>query len=226
MPNASISCVYCGASNPVGTDRCISCGAPIDLPVTPPVRVTSVNTPKGSPPPTATTKDTTPEQIMDALQEAPISNSLKEGLMAAGAGLGTLGIGTFFARTAAEAASIAFSAFMVGYFSAAAHSFLMAVAGGLLIGLIVGLVTKRPWAVLLSAPLGTIAGLAAGYFLQSSMAGWPLIPMLGAAGGALLGILGGKRGNPSGVAKWYARFRPLLGMAGGLLFAVLGYVIG
>lgn len=225
MPNASISCIYCGASNPVGANRCVACGAPIDIPVTPPVRVTVVNTPRATVSPVVS-KDTTPEQIRDALEAAPINNSLKEGLMAAGAGLGTLGIGTFFARTAAEAASIAFSAFMVGYFAAATGNFLIAAAGGLVIGLTVGLVVKRPLAVLLSAPLGTIAGLAAGYFLQSSMPGWPLIPLLGTVGGALLGLLGGKRGSTSGVAKWYTRFRPLLGMGGGLLFAVLGYVIG
>jgi hypothetical protein len=193
--------------------------------VTTPVRVTVVNTP----PLTASavaSKDTTPEQIRDALEAAPINNSLKEGLLAAGAGLGTLGIGIFFARTAAEAASIAFSSFMVGYFSAAAGNFMIAAAGGLLIGLMVGSVVKRPLAVLLSAPLGTLAGLAAGYFLQSYLPGWPLIPLLGTAGGALLGLLGGKRGTMTGVAKWYTRFRPLLGVAGGLLFAVLGYVIG
>jgi hypothetical protein len=176
--------------------------------------------------PSTFSRDTTPEQIKDALDAAPINPQLKEGLMAAGTGIASLGIGTFFARTAAEAGSIAISAFLVGYFAAASHHFLIGLGGGVLIGLMVGLVIKRPLGVLLSAPLGTIVGLIAAKFLQSTLPGWPLPPLLGTAGSALFALLGGRQGANVGAARWYTRFRPLLGMMGGLLFAFLGYGIG
>ena len=170
MPNASLTCKYCGASNPAGTDRCTACGAPIDIPVMPPVTVTTINTPARTitPPVNAQRADTTPEQINDALDAAPLNDQLKEGLKAASMGIGTLGVGTFFARTASEAAAIAFSTFMVGYYSAATHNSLLALAGGLIIGLIVGLAVKRPLGALLSAPIGTLIGLVAGHLLQAS----------------------------------------------------------
>ncbi len=172
-------------------------------------------------------KDTTPEQIRDALEAAPNNQSLKEGLMAAGAGIGALGVGTFIARTAAEAVSIAISTFLVGYFGALSHSsIVIALFGGVLIGLLVGLVVKRPWAVLLSAPIGTIAGLAVAYFLQSSVPGLPLSPLLGTASGGLLALIGGRRGSMNGVAKWYTRLRPFLGMTGGFIFVLIGFGIG
>ena len=226
MTSASTSCKYCGASNTPGANRCLACGAPIDLPVVPPVTVTTVKSAPSVATPSST-KDTTPEQIRDALEAAPISPSLKEGLLAAGAGIGALGVGSFFARTTAEAGSIAISTFLVGYFSALNRSgIILAIFGGVIIGLMVGLVVKRPWAVLLSAPIGTIAGLAAAYFLSASVPGVPLTPLLGAAGGGLLALIGGRRGNLSGVAKWYARLRPLLGMTSGFLFVLIGFGIG
>ncbi len=228
MPNSSLTCKYCGAGNPAGTDRCSACGAPIEIPVVPPVTVTTVNTPARpiTPPVTAQRADTTPEQIRDALDAAPINDQLKEGLKAAGLGLGTLGVGTFFARTAAEAASIAFSTFLIGYFAAATRSALIALAGGLVIGLMVGLAVKRPIAVLLSAPLGTILGIVVGNLLQASLPALPLPPLLALIGGGILAIIGSRRSSSNPVGKWYGRFRPFLGMAGGLLFALLGYTAG
>jgi hypothetical protein len=228
MPNASLACSYCGASNPPGTDRCIACGAPINRPVVPPVSVTMVNTPARNitPPASAQRADTTPEQIRDAFDAAPINDQLKEGLKAAGMGVGSLGVGTFFARTASEAAAIAFSAFMIGYFSSATGNRWLAIPGGLVIGLMVGLAVKRPLGALLSAPLGTLIGLAAGFLLQSSFPTLPLPPLLSLIGGALLAIIGSHRNSGNVVAKWYGRFRPLLGMAGGFMFALLGYIIG
>jgi hypothetical protein len=227
MPITSINCIYCGAVNPAGTSRCVSCGAPIEIPVTPPVTVTTLNTPaRNITPPYSSRPDTTPEQIKDTLDAAPINEQLKEGLLAAGTGIGALGVGTFFARTAAEAAAIAFSAFLVGYFAAMTSNFLLGLFGGLLIGLTVGLVVKRPLGVLFSAPLGTILGLAAGYFLRSSLPTLPIPALLGTAGGALVALLGGKANSTTGVVKWYGRFRPLLGMTGGFVFALIGYGIG
>lgn len=228
MPNASLTCKYCGANNPSGTDRCMACGAPIDLPVIPPVSVTVVNTPARNitPPVNVQRADTTPEQIRDAFDAAPINDQLKEGLKAAGMGVAALGVGTFFARTASEAAAIAFSAFMIGYFSSATGNKWLAIPGGLVIGLMVGLAVKRPLGALLSAPLGTLIGLGAGFLLQSSFPTLPLPPLLALIGGAFLAIIGSRRSSGNVVAKWYGRFRPLLGMAGGFVFALLGYIIG
>lgn len=228
MANASLTCIYCGANNPAGTNRCNSCGAPIEIPVMPPVRVTINNTPSRNitPPVTAQRAETTPEQIRDALDAAPINDQLKDGLKAVGLGIGALGVGTFFARTAAEAAAIAFSTFMVGYLSGPTRSALIALAGGLVIGLMVGLAVKRPIWALLSAPFGIILGAIAGKVFQSSLPTLPLAALLALAGGALFAIIGSRRSSTNVVAKWYGRLRPFLGMAGGLLFALLGYVIG
>lgn len=228
MPNTTITCKYCGASNPVGTNLCKACGAPIEIPIVPPVTVTTINTPARNikPPVTAQRADTTPDQIRDAVDAAPINDQLKEGLKAAGLGLGTLGVGTFFARTAAEAASIAFSTFLIGYFAAVSRSALVALAGGLVIGLMVGLAVKRPIGALLSAPLGTILGVITGKLLQSSLPALPLPALLALVGGGLLAIIGSRRSSSNPVGKWYGRFRPFLGMAGGLLFALLGYAAG
>lgn len=224
MSKNSLDCVYCGASNPAGTNRCRSCGAPIEPPITPPVRVTHVNTP----PVMSGVKrpDTTPDQIRDALDAAPMDAQIKDTLKQAGAGIAGLGVGTFVARTAAEAGAIAFSAMIIGFFAARIHNLLIGMAGGLVIGLMVGLVIKRPLAVLISAPLGTVAGLIGGRFLQPYLPDWPLPLLLAIAGGALLGVLGGRRGTSNGPAKWYHRFRPLIGMAGGFVFALFGYAMG
>jgi hypothetical protein len=228
MSANSITCKYCDAKNPAGTNLCVSCGAPIEIPIVPPVTVTTINTPARNitPPVTAQRADTTPEQINDALDAAPINEQLKEGLKAAGLGVGALGIGTFFARTASEAAAIAFSSFIIGYFSAATRSALLAIAGGMVIGLMVGLAVKRPIGALLSAPFGTIAGLVAGRLLQASFTALPLPGLLALIGGGLVAIIGSRSRSSNVVSKWYGRFRPFLGMAGGFIFAMIGYTIG
>ena len=228
MANASHTCVYCGASNPAGTNRCKACGAPIEIPIVPPVTVTTINTPVRiiTPPVNTQRPDTTPEQIRDALDAAPINDQLKEGLKAAGLGIGALGVGTFIARTAAEATAIAFSSFTIGYYSGATHNGLIALAGGLVIGLMVGLAVKRPIGALLSAPLGVIIGLIAAKLLQPSFPALPLHALLALVVGALAAIIGSRRGSSNTIGKWYGRFRPFLGMTGGFLFAMLGYVIG
>jgi hypothetical protein len=228
MPNSTLTCKYCGAVNPAGSDRCVSCGAPIEIPVMHPVTVTTINTPSRNitPPVTEQRADTTPEQINDALDAAPINEQLKEGLKTAGLGIGALGIGTFFARTASEAAAIAVSSLLIGYFSAATRNALIALTGGLVIGLMVGLAVKRPIGALLSAPIGTILGWIAGKLLQSSLPLLPLPALLALIGGGLVAIIGSQRNSSNVVSRWYGRLRPFLGMAGGLLFALIGYTIG
>lgn len=223
----TLTCIYCGANNPSGTNRCKACGAPIDLPVVRPVSVTTVNTNSSIlPPPPISRPDTTPDQIRDALDAAPINDQLKEGLKAAGMGIGALGVGSFIARTAAEAASIAISSFLIAYFAASSGRGWLGILGGVLIGLMVGLVIKRPLGVLFSAPLGTVLGLVAGTILQSGLPGLPLPPLLGLIGGSVLAVLGGRRNSSNVVSKWYGRFRPFLGMMGGFLFALFGLLIG
>jgi hypothetical protein len=225
MASLTLTCKYCGASNPAGTSRCVSCGAPIDLPSPTPVSVTTV-TQSASASAVSEKPDTTPQQISDALDAAPINDQLKEGLKAVGTGAATLGVGTFVARTTAEAASIALSAFLIAFFSAASRSFGLALLGGIVVGLLVGFVVKRPWAVLISAPAGTILGLVAGHFIQAGSTSSVLQPLLGMVGGGVLALIGGKGNGTNVAAKWYGRFRPFLGMMGGFLFALLGYAIG
>jgi hypothetical protein len=229
MPKSSLTCVYCGANNPAGTARCNACGAPIEIPVTPPVRVTMVNNQVNKPvrrPVTTQRAETTPEQVRDALEAAPINEQLKEGLKAVGVGAASLGVGSFVARTAAESVAIAFSALLCGYFGARGGHFGLGLLGGVVIGLLVGLVVKRPLGVLISAPISTIGGLAAGFFLQETLPGLPLPVLLGMAGGGLFAVIGGRRSGSNVISKWYGRIRPFLGMAGGFLFALLGYTIG
>lgn len=229
MANSSLTCNFCGAKNPAGTSRCASCGAPIEKPVVAPVTVTTVNTPLSNTttaPATFQRADTTPEQIRDALDAAPINDQLKEGLKAVGVGAATLGVGTFVARTASEAAAIAFSALLCGYFGSSGGHFSLGLLGGLVIGLLVGLVVKKPLAVLFSAPVGTIIGLAAGSLLQGSMPEWPLTPLMGMVGGGFFAMVGARPNKTNAASRWYSKLRPFLGMAGGLVFALIGSAIG
>ena len=209
MTDKSIICAYCVALNPAGTNRCIACGAPIDIPLTPPLRVTTVEKPSNP-----------------SLDPSPVSQQLKEGLTAVGAGLGALGIWSVLFRTGAEALAIAFSAFLIGFTAGSASQALLGLGGGILVGLAVGLVVKRSWLTLISAPFGTLLGLAATYFvfLLSPSPLWS--PLLATAGGVLFALLGAHRRVAGGVMNWYERVRPILGMTGGFIFAVLGYGLG
>lgn len=169
---------------------------------------------------------TVEETLSSVISDAKTSDLLKDGVKTVGAGLGALGIWSMVYRTAAEAISIAFSSFLIGYTSGAVGSFLLAVAGGLLVGLAVGLVVKRSWLVMISAPLGTLLGMAAAYFVHSMLPEIPWSPILAAVGGSLFALLGGHRRTREGIAKWYERIRPILGMGGGFIFALLGYLLG
>lgn len=227
MAASTLTCIYCGAKNPSGTNRCNSCGAPIEVPAVRPVSVTTVNSVSSVLPPSINTRpDSSPDQIRDALDAAPLNDQLKDGLKAAGMGIGALGVGSFIARTAAEATSIALSSFLIAYFATASNNGWLGLFGGVLIGLMVGLVVKRPLGVLFSAPLGTVLGLIAGTLLQNSLPGLPLTPLLALIGGSVLAVLGGRRNSSNVVSKWYGRFRPFLGMMGGFVFALLGVLIG
>jgi hypothetical protein len=220
MEEKSITCTYCAAINPWGTGRCLACGAPIELPVTPPMRVTVVDTPESPP-------VNTPE-----VPSTPISQQLKEGLTAVGSGLGALGVFTIIARTVAEAVAIAVSAFIIGSnagsanatFQGAALYLLLAAGGGALLGLCVGLVSKRIIFTLLSAPVGTILGGVLARVLSLNAPRTPWLALFGIAGGVFFALLGGRRSAGMSLP-CFQRARPILGLIGGLLFGLLGYAI-
>lgn len=218
MTNKSITCEHCAALNPAEGSLCIACGAPLPRLVTSPMKVTVVDE-----------HAAIPEPVTPSIENQPLSQQLKEGAAVVGSSLGALGIGSLLLRTGAEALAIAFSAFLVGFLSAQTRSLLIGLAGGALIGLAVGSVTKRSFIVLLTAPVGTLLGMGASYLLRRAIPGLlPLIPwtaILAAAGGAVLGSVGGYRAR-GGIMSWYQRLRPYLGIAGGVLFALFGFALG
>jgi hypothetical protein len=209
MDNKTLTCTYCAAINPAGTDRCISCGAPIDIPVSPPMRVTVVDTPVVNP------------MLEPQPPTAPVSESIKEGLAAVGAGIGTLGIFGVIARTGAEALAIAGAALVIGYTSAQARELMIAILGGIAVGLAVGFVTKRAFFTLISAPAGALLGVVIATFSGLNQPRTLWMPLFAAVGAVVLAVLGGRR--RSGV---WQKIRPYLGLIGGVLFALLGYAIG
>lgn len=230
MPKPII-CSYCSAVNPAGSHLCLACGAPIELPVIPPLRVTTVADPAVIPTPTAAVSnkprpDTTPQQITDAVDAAPLSEELKDGLKVVGATLGTFSLGGILFKTAAEAAAIAFSSLLIGYSSGTGRHIFIAILGGIIIGFAVGSVTKRSIWVMLSAPAGTILGMLVSLAVNPLMPSLPWTPILAIAGGTLFALLGSFRRRSSGVMKWYERVRPLLGLTGGFIFTLIGYAIG
>ena len=129
----TITCEYCGREQSSEPARCISCGAP--LPVPPPVqtRVTMVEEPLP-----VDTPATPAEPLVTADQ-------LKEGLAAAGAVVGSLGIGTIVLRVAAQGFAIAVASFIVGLNAGGAVAgqtrylphLLTALLGGALLGVVV-----------------------------------------------------------------------------------------
>jgi hypothetical protein len=221
MNEKMLTCAFCAAQNPAGTARCLACGAPIEIPVTPPYRVTVVE----DTPPLVTPANS-------ALDPAPVSEQLKDGLTAVGAGLGVMGIVGFIFRTLAEALAIAISAAIVGYCSGSMNRqlhgpimlFLIAAGGGALIGLAVGSVIKRGIFVILSAPFGTLLGVVIALILNLNKPMTPWYPLCGLVGGVSLALLGGHP-NATGRFRVYQRLRPWLGLIGGALFGMLGYAI-
>lgn len=186
-----------------------------------PLTVTEVDTPAG----------TTPQPLSQVTQ--PISSQLKDGLSVAAAGLGALGIGTLLLRLTAEAAAVAGAALIIGMhagsagisFQSTAFYLFLAVAGGALVGLCVGLVTKRVFWSLVSAPAGALVGsLLAGVLRPSAASPFPWSVLLAAAGAAFFALLGGRRSG-SVPLRCLQVVRPLLGLIGGALFGMLGFLI-
>ena len=216
----TITCEYCGRDQPSEPARCISCGAPLPVPQPVQTRVTFVNEPSPVAAPT-----TPAEPLVNADQ-------LKEGLAAAGAVVGSLGIGTIVLRIAAQGFAIAVASFIVGLTAGGAVAgqtrylphLLIALLGGALLGVVVTLVKKRTIWTLLAAPAGTILGSLIARLLPISSASLPFSALLALAGGLLLSVLGGYRSRGSRIPCLKV-LHPIAGAMGGLLFGLLGFFV-
>lgn len=213
----SITCEYCGREQSSEPARCIGCGAPLPVPQTAPTRVTIIE-----------------EPIPAAAPAEPLVNTdqLKEGLAAAGAVVGSLGIGSIVLRVAAQGIAIAVSAFIVGLTAgndAAGLNnnlphLLTALLGGALLGLVVTLVKKRTVWTLLAAPAGTILGAIIARLLPDANPMLPFNSLVVLAGGLLLSMLGGTRTRGTRIP-CLQTLQPIAGALGGLLFSLLGFFV-
>ena len=219
----SITCAYCNTVNPPLRANCLACGAPLPVPVRPPVRVTKV---EPVTPPVSSNAPPSPAPDLDA-----IGQQLKQGAAVLGTGIGALGIGTIVLRSVAESVAIVISAFLIGLNSGNAiinlngttPYILVAAIGGALLGLAVGSVNKRLLFALLSAPFGAVLGTILAITLSGLLPRGPWSGLLTFAGGVIFALLGGER---SGGKSCYQRIRPVLGLVGGLLFGLLGFAAG
>lgn len=220
MPNPFLTCDYCATHNSVGSARCAACGAPLPLPKPPVTVITRMETPV-APPPTFTPPS------------EPIGEELKKAAGAIGSTIGALSIGTILLRTAAEAVAIAVSAFIIGLNAGSAPInlgnnslyLLLAAGGGGLVGLCVGLVSKRVVWTLLSAPFGALLGTVAAILLGFNVPRQPWMALFALGGAVLFALLGSYRSS-GGLLPCYQRIRPFLGLIGGLIFGLLGYAAG
>lgn len=213
-------CEYCGRHNPEGIERCQACGAPLSYAAAPATRLTLVD----EPPIPA---------VEPAISELlPPSDQLQEGLKAVGAVAGTLGVGAIILRVAAQGIAIAVSAFLVGLTAGNSGRglnnylphLLPALAGGVLLGVLITLVRKRTIWTLLAAPFGSFIAFMATTFFRFPGKDVPLAALITLGGGVLFAVIGGRRsrGKPLPCLKV---LQPILGAIGGLLFAWLGFVV-
>ncbi|HOW92446.1 MAG TPA: hypothetical protein PK883_09030, partial [Anaerolineaceae bacterium] len=211
---------YCGREQPSEPARCISCGAPLPVPEPIQARTTLVYEPSPASAPV-----TPSEPLVNADQ-------LKEGLAAAGAVAGSLGIGTIVLRVAAQGFAIAVASFIVGITAGSAAAglnhyiphLLTALLGGVLLGVVVTLVKKRSIWTLLAAPAGTILGSLVARLLPISSQNLPFSALLALAGGLLLSVLGGNRTRGTRIPCLKV-LQPVAGAIGGLFFGWLGFVV-
>ena len=216
----NISCEYCGREQPTDNLRCISCGAPLPVPEPIQARTTLVYEPSPASAPV-----TPSEPLVNADQ-------LKEGLAAAGAVAGSLGIGTIVLRVAAQGFAIAVASFIVGLTAGSAAAglnrylphLLTALLGGVLLGVVVTLVKKRSIWTLLAAPVGAILGSLVARLLPISSQNLPFSALLALAGGLLLSVLGGNRTRGTRIPCLKV-LQPVAGAIGGLFFGWLGFVV-
>lgn len=213
----NVICEYCGREQPAENLRCIGCGAPLPAPEPVPMRVTVV--------------ESAPEPA-SPLPTAELGDTLKEGLAAAGAVVGSLSLGSIVLRVAAQGIAIAVSAFIVGLTAGSEAAgqarylphLLTALLGGALLGMVVTLVKKRTIWTLLAAPAGTILGSIAARLLPDFNLMLPLNTLLTLAGGLILAMVGGNRTRGTRIPCLKV-LQPVAAAIGGLLFALLGFYV-
>lgn len=216
-----ITCEYCAVLNPPDGKRCIACGAPLPVKVTPPLRVTVVE------PPLSQSVSPNP------LESQPIAQQLKEGMAVVGTSLGALGIGTIILRALAQIIAIAGASFIIGINTGQATivtrtvplMILLALGGGALTGLCVGLVVKRAFWTLVSAPAGALFGTILAIFLSLNKThNIPWLALFSTAGAILFALLGGRPSSGKSL-RCVQVIRPIFGLIGGLLFSLLGFLV-
>lgn len=221
MKTDRITCEYCAVLNPPDGKRCAACGAPLPVKRTPPLRVTVVEPPRS------------PEANPTPLESQPIAQQLKEGMAVVGTSLGALGIGTIILRTVAQIVAVAAASFIIGINSGQSTiitrtvplMILLALTGGALTGLCVGLVVKRAFWTLVSAPAGALLGTILAIFLSLNKShGIPWLAIFSAAGAILFALLGGRQPARKSL-RCVQVIRPILGVIGGLLFSLLGFLV-
>jgi len=162
-----------------------------------------------------------------------MNQQLKEGLAVVGSSLGILGVGTMLLRAAAQIAAVAVASLIIGINAGQSAivtrtvplMMLLALAGGGLTGLSVGLSVKRAFWTLVSAPAGALLGSALAIFLSlNNSYTVPWMALFSAAGAVLLALLGGRQPSRKSLP-CLQKLRPWLGLAVGLLFGLIGFGI-
>ena len=203
--NHFTACTYCKAQNPSDGDFCVTCGAPIEKPVT--LKVVKP-TPKKSIHPTLEEKH--PEEIAQKIGE-----KVEDAYYVYAVGW----------RTFAEALAISIAAFIIGVASGATGLGYWGLLGAIAVGVTVGLTGKMFYLALISAPLGAFIGLGIGFvpLLLGFEKALPVSVTIFAAWGA---ILGGRRRVDFKDRNWWEKARPFLGGLGGAFFGFLGLLLG
>ncbi len=221
MKTDRVTCEYCAVLNPPDGKRCVACGAPLPVKSTPSMKVTIIDSP--------------PLPPADAAQLEPpsISQQLKEGASVAAAGLGALGIGSILLRAAAQMIAAAAAGFIIGINTGQATHItrtvplmmLLALSGGALTGLCVGLVHKRAFWSLISAPGGALLGTVLAIFLSlNKIRNVPWLAILSIFGAVLTALLGGRQPSRKAI-RCFQIIPPISGMIVGLLFSLFGFLV-
>ncbi len=213
----TIACSYCKTLNSRQADRCVACGAPLEF-----------DAPLPPPPPPVKTGGIDPSQFMAraksaAMNEPVVSPEVKKATEMADKVFQTAMLTYYiFWRTVAEALAISVTAFALGLIGVATEMHLAGVAGAVLVGLVVGITSKHTWWVVLSAPLGLLAGCLI----------WicPWAVGLGPKGMVITGALGAMFAARLGAQNirrtWWEWVRPFLAMLLALALALVGLALG
>lgn len=201
---SNIVCTYCKTLNESGSQACIACGAPLE---------------EGAP-----VMETQPDplpftiQPLENMKQANDLDEIQKALLPASYALGAVW------RTLGEALAIGLTAFGLGVIGAIVDMAFWALLGAALVGIAVGLSTKKFWPTILGAPLGAFSGMLVGGILWAVGLGatWVLFTSII---GAILGAVVGSR-RRAAASNWWDRLRPWLGVLGGIFFGVIGLFVG